>query len=268
MKQKRKTKEYFTVYDWMITDLRLKGSELLLYAIIYSFCKDGDPMITGLEYLANRIGSEKHWVSSALAELQKKGYITKTVAEAQKLSITDMENITHRYVKRNRPLCKTKRTVMENVTVTPYICNTNVLLNNNKSDNEIDNKKHTTTETKNKQEKGSQTDSYAEEILNNQSDRERMCMALKIDDDFLSEQLTNFCDEVKVKEKTHTDFRDFKNHFFNWLRIQVKTAKQYQNGNNKYHTTVTNCYGEDEAAKQQRLQSYAKLIQDLRSGKG
>lgn len=113
MKQKRKTKEYFTVYDWMITDLRLKGSELLLYAIIYSFCKDGESMITGLEYLANRIGSEKHWVSSALAELQKKGYITKTVAEAQKLSITVTENITHHYVKRNRPLCKTKRTVME-----------------------------------------------------------------------------------------------------------------------------------------------------------
>lgn len=268
MKQKRKTKEYFTVYDWMITDLRLKGSELLLYAIIYSFCKDGETMVTGLEYLANRIGSEKHWVSSALTELQKKGHITKTVAEAQKLSITVTENITHRYVKRNRPLCKTKRTVTENVTVTPYICNTNVLLNNNKYDIESDNKTHTTTDTKNKQEKESQTDSYAEEILNNQSDRERMCMVLKIDEDFLSEQLTNFCDEVKVKEKTHTDFKDFKSHFFNWLRIQVKTAKQHQNGNNEYHTTATNCFGEDEAAKQQRLQSYAKLIQDLRSGKG
>ena len=268
MKQKRKTKEYFTVYDWMITDLRLKGSELLLYAIIYSFCKDGETMVTGLEYLANRSGIVKQWVSSVLAELQKKGYITKTVTEAQKLSITVKENLTHRYGKLNAPLRKTERTVKENITVAPYICNTNVLLNNNKSDSEIDNKTHTTTETKNKQEKESQTDSYAKEILNNQSDRERMCMALKIDNDFLSEQLTNFCDEVKVKEKTHTDFKDFKNHFFNWLRIQTKTAKQYQNGNNQYHTTTTNCYGEDEAAKQQRLQSYAKLIQDLRSGKG
>lgn len=268
MKQKRKTKEYFTVYDWMITDLRLKGSELLLYAIIYSFCKDGESMITGLEYLANRSGIVKQWVSSVLAELQKKGYITKTVTEAQKLSITVKENLTHRYGKLNAPLRKTERTVKENITVAPYICNTNVLLNNNKSDSEIDNKTHTTTETKNKQEKESQTDSYAKEILNNQSDRERMCMVLKIDDNFLSDQLTNFCDEVKVKEKTHTDFKDFKSHFFNWLRIQVKTAKQQQNGNNQYHTTATNCYGEDEAAKQQRLQSYAKLVQDLRSGKG
>lgn len=268
MKQKRKTKEYFTVYDWMITDLRLKGSELLLYAIIYSFCKDGETMVTGLEYLANRIGGIKHRVSTALTELQKKGHITKTVAEGKKLSLNVTKKVTQRYQKGNTSLPKRERNVTKKVTIPPYICNTNVLLNNNKSDNEIDNKKHTTTDTKNKQEKESQTDSYAEEILNNQSDRERMCMALKIDDDFLSEQLSNFCDEVKVKEKTHTDFKDFKSHFFNWLRIQVKTAKQQQNGNNQYHTTATNCYGEDEAAKQQRLQSYAKLVQDLRSSKG
>lgn len=268
MKQKRKTKEYFTVYDWMITDLRLKGSELLLYAIIYSFCKDGETMITGLEYLANRTAMTTIHVCRCLNSLQEKEVIIKEVKEGQKIHLTINKMLMHHKQNVNAPLTKCKCTINKMLTVTPYICNTNVLLNNNKIDNEIDNKTHTTTSTKNKQEKESQTDSYAEEILNNQSDRERMCMALKIDDDFLSEQLTNFCDEVKVKEKTHTDFKDFKSHFFNWLRIQIKTAKQRQNGNNRYHTTATNCYGEDETAKQQRLQSYAKLIQDLRSGKG
>lgn len=268
MKQKRKTKEYFTVYDWMITDLRLKGSELLLYAIIYSFCKDGETMVTGLEYLANRTAMTTIHVCRCLNSLQEKKTIIKEVKEGQKIYLTINKMLMHHKQNVNAPLTKNQCTINKMLTVTPYICNTNVLLNNNKSNNEIDNKTHTTTDTKNKQEKESQTDSYAEEILNNQSDRERMCMVLKIDEDFLSEQLSNFCDEVKVKEKTHTDFKDFKSHFFNWLRIQVKTAKQQQNGNNQYHTTVTNCYGEDEAAKQQRLQSYAKLIQDLRSGKG
>lgn len=268
MKQKRKTKEYFTVYDWMITDLRLKGSELLLYAIIYSFCKDGETMVTGLEYLANRTAMTTFHVCRCLNSLQRKKYINKEIKEGQKTYLTIDKMSMHHCGNVNAPLTKNQCTIDKMSTVTPYICNTNVLLNNNKNDIEIDNKKQQKTETKNKQEKEGQTDSYAEEILNNQSDRERMCMALKIDEIFLSEQLTNFCDEVKVKEKTHTDFRDFKNHFFNWLRIQTKSAKQYQNGNNQYHTTVTNCYGEDEAAKQQRLQSYAKLIQDLRSGKG
>lgn len=268
MKQTRKTKEYFTVYDWMITDLRLKGSELLLYAIIYSFCKDGETMVTGLEYLANRTAMTTIHVCRCLNSLQEKEVIIKEVKEGQKIYLTINKMLMHHKQNVNAPLTKNQCTINKMLTVTPYICNTNVLLNNNKNDNEIDNKKQQKTETKNKQDKELKTDSYAEEILNNQSDRERMCMALKIDNDFLSEQLTNFCDEVKVKEKTHTDFRDFKNHFFNWLRIQVKTAKQYQNGNNQYHTTATNCYGEDETAKQQRLQSYAKLVQDLRSGKG
>ena len=31
---------YLTIQDWMVTDLHLKGNELLAYALIYGFSQD------------------------------------------------------------------------------------------------------------------------------------------------------------------------------------------------------------------------------------
>ena len=53
---------------------------------------------------------------------------------------------------------------------------------------------------------------------------------LRLADEFAAEQV--------VAEKTHTDYRDFKTHFLNWLRIRAERAAQAQN-NAKTQQTPT-----------------------------
>ena len=51
---------YVAIQGWMITDLNLKGNELLIYAVIYGFSQDGESQFTGsLQYLADWCNSSK-----------------------------------------------------------------------------------------------------------------------------------------------------------------------------------------------------------------
>lgn len=44
---------YYTVYGWMINRLKLKGTTLQLYAVIYGFSENGENECSGsLAYLA------------------------------------------------------------------------------------------------------------------------------------------------------------------------------------------------------------------------
>ena len=43
---------FMVVFGWMITDLDLKGNELLVYSVIYGFSQDGAGEFSGsIEYL-------------------------------------------------------------------------------------------------------------------------------------------------------------------------------------------------------------------------
>ena len=56
---------YIVIQDWMVTDLKLKGNELLVYAIIYGFSQTENQKYTGtLKYLIE-------WTSSSLSTIQK-----------------------------------------------------------------------------------------------------------------------------------------------------------------------------------------------------
>ena len=62
----------------MVTSLRLKGNELLVYAIIYGFSQDYETRFTGsLQYLADWTNSTKQSCIKCLKSLIEKGYITK-----------------------------------------------------------------------------------------------------------------------------------------------------------------------------------------------
>lgn len=70
---------YIVVQGWMVSDLKLKGNELLVYAIIYGFTQDGESRFTGsLKYLADWTNSTKQGVSNCLKSLCEKGFIEKT----------------------------------------------------------------------------------------------------------------------------------------------------------------------------------------------
>ena len=71
-------KGYYTVQGWMINELKLKGNELHIYAIINGYSKDGQGEYFGsVQYLAETIGASKPTVIKALQSLTAKGFLLK-----------------------------------------------------------------------------------------------------------------------------------------------------------------------------------------------
>lgn len=71
-------RNYIHISAFMIKDLKLKGNELLLYAIIYGFSQDGESSFGGSRnYLSEFLNVSKPTIDSALNSLCDKGYIIK-----------------------------------------------------------------------------------------------------------------------------------------------------------------------------------------------
>ena len=58
-----KNGNYITIQSFMVKDLKLKGNELLVYAMIYGFSQNGQTKFTGsLQYLADWTNSTRRGV--------------------------------------------------------------------------------------------------------------------------------------------------------------------------------------------------------------
>lgn len=69
---------YITIQSFMVTELGLKGNELLVYAIIYGFSQAEGTAFTGsLQYLADWTNSTKQGIVKNLKSLIEKGLIEK-----------------------------------------------------------------------------------------------------------------------------------------------------------------------------------------------
>lgn len=68
----------YTVLDSMIFDLKLKGLQKDIYAIIYDSCREGNLYTYGLGYLADWTQSTKQGVLKALKKLTEKGLIERS----------------------------------------------------------------------------------------------------------------------------------------------------------------------------------------------
>lgn len=76
---KVKRENYISLHGWMLTDLGLKGNELIIYACIYGFSQAESQVFSGsLQYLADWTNSTKQGVMKCLKSLVEKGYIVKT----------------------------------------------------------------------------------------------------------------------------------------------------------------------------------------------
>ena len=54
METKVRQSNYITVLGWMVSDLKLRGNALLIYAVIYGFSQNDDDSYTGSrQYLAD-----------------------------------------------------------------------------------------------------------------------------------------------------------------------------------------------------------------------
>ena len=71
--------QYIVLQGWMISDLKLKGNELIVYACIYGFSQAENQVFSGgLQYLADWTNSTKQSVVKCLKSLVEKGFIEKT----------------------------------------------------------------------------------------------------------------------------------------------------------------------------------------------
>ena len=79
MAKSKVVKENFIIIQgWMITDLDLKGNELVIYACIYGFSQaEGQTFKGSLQYLADWTNSTKQGVHKCLKSLVEKGYLEK-----------------------------------------------------------------------------------------------------------------------------------------------------------------------------------------------
>lgn len=77
-----KPDNYILIYGWMVNDLKLKGNELLLYAMIYGFSQDGETEFSGsLRYMQEWLGAgSRHTVLNIIEKLTAKGLIKKRTA--------------------------------------------------------------------------------------------------------------------------------------------------------------------------------------------
>lgn len=78
MESKVNSKNHVVLHGWFITELKLKGNELLVYAIIYGFCQDGENKFEGgLKYLQEWTCSSKNTVLKSLRTLEEKSLVRK-----------------------------------------------------------------------------------------------------------------------------------------------------------------------------------------------
>lgn len=67
---------YINIQGWMKTELGLTGQRLMVYAIVYGFCQDGESSYTGgLKYIMDWCGCCKNTARTILHELTEEGLI-------------------------------------------------------------------------------------------------------------------------------------------------------------------------------------------------
>ena len=67
---------FYTVFYWMISELHLKGAELPVFAIIYSFSQDGQSCFSGsLKYIAEFTGTSRRNVTRVINKLIEKSFV-------------------------------------------------------------------------------------------------------------------------------------------------------------------------------------------------
>ena len=80
-----KPENYIVIQGFMLTDLHLKGAELLVYATIYGFCQTEEQYFTGnLKYLSEWTNCTVRGVSKCITGLTEKGLISVVLDEKGK----------------------------------------------------------------------------------------------------------------------------------------------------------------------------------------
>ncbi len=135
MNTKVRNENYVTIQGWMINEMKLKGNELLVYAIINGFSQEENQVFSGsLQYLADWTNSTKQGVMKNLKSLVEKGYIGKNE------KIINSVKFCEYYVTKFRGVCNKVEQGMQQSLIggVQQSCTNNIDINN--KDNNIDEK--------------------------------------------------------------------------------------------------------------------------------
>ena len=87
---------HVTIHSFMRTEMNLKNTELMVFAIIYGFFRNGLPFTGSRQYIADWVGGGLSTVDLAIASLLRKGYIEKIQRRAKSVQYAiRVENLPH-----------------------------------------------------------------------------------------------------------------------------------------------------------------------------
>lgn len=87
-----KDNNYINIQGWQITKLKLKGNELIIFAIIYGFSQDGNSKYRGsLSYIQNALQISRNTVIKSLNKLIEKNLILKEINNTGNLYSANIE---------------------------------------------------------------------------------------------------------------------------------------------------------------------------------
>jgi predicted transcriptional regulator len=88
-----KNTQYITIQGWMVNELKLKGNDLIVYAVIYGFSQDGESKFSGsIDYLCKTINGTRPTVRKAIKNLLNRNLIIKeTIKKTFNVYQTNLE---------------------------------------------------------------------------------------------------------------------------------------------------------------------------------
>ena len=101
---------YITIQDWMVSDLHLKGNELLAYALIYGFSQDEQSCFYGsYQYVMEWLSVDKTTAMRVLRSLENKGLLRKWKEKVGNVTV-------NRYAANVEPVCPAASDQLQNTT--------------------------------------------------------------------------------------------------------------------------------------------------------
>lgn len=131
----------YTIHDFMTEQLHLKGTELLLYALVYNFSQDGNGCFYGSnDYAAQKVGCRRECISRTAASLVEAGLLSRSNGHHNGKPTIDYVAIVPDVCANMSQCAKNAHTLCENRTDS---CAKNA--HNNQSDNLNDNQSSVST---------------------------------------------------------------------------------------------------------------------------
>lgn len=131
---KVKSENYVHIQGWMVTDLHLKGNELLVYAIIYGFSQLKGQVFKGsLKYLADWTQSTKQGIIKVLKSLEQRNLIVKI-----EKSVNNVKVCEYYATEFNTPLNNVEQCGEQSLTVGIQQSLPNILLDDTINDTKVD----------------------------------------------------------------------------------------------------------------------------------